>query len=115
VKGDGFWLKAKNLLPFTLHPSLFTTIMDEVKHTRKTKIGTVVSAKMNKTVTIAVERLVLNPVFKKHHKRRNKFKAHDEKNRCSMGDLVEIIECRPLSKTKRWAVKQIINKAVGED
>lgn len=86
--------------------------MAEKEHSRKTKVGTVVSDKMTKTVTVQVERLVLHPTFKKYHKRRNKFKAHDEKNQCKVGDLVEIIESRPLSKTKRWAVKKILEKAV---
>lgn len=86
--------------------------MAEEKHYRKTKIGTVVSDKMAKTVTVEVERLVLHPTFKKYHKRRNKFKAHDEKNQCKSGDLVQIIESRPRSKTKRWAVSKILQKAV---
>ncbi|MDX1386345.1 MAG: 30S ribosomal protein S17 [bacterium] len=86
--------------------------MTEKTHHRKTKIGTVVSDKMTKTVTVQVERLVLHETFKKYHKRRKKFKAHDEKNQCHVGDLVEIIESRPQSKTKRWAVRRIIQKAV---
>ena len=87
--------------------------MTEKKSSRKTKIGTVVSDKMTKTVTVAVERLVLNPTFKKYHKRRKKFKAHDEKQQAKVGDVVEIIESRPQSKTKRWAVRKVIQKAVG--
>lgn len=83
------------------------------QHFRKTKVGTVISDKMTKTVTVEVERMVLHPVFKKYHKRRNKFKAHDEKQGCKVGDVVEIIESRPRSKTKRWAVKRVIQKAVG--
>jgi small subunit ribosomal protein S17 len=79
---------------------------------RKTKVGTVVSDKMNKTITVEVERLVLHPTFQKYYKRRKKFKAHDEKEQCGIGDVVEIIETRPLSKTKRWAVKKIIQKAL---
>jgi small subunit ribosomal protein S17 len=78
---------------------------------RKTKVGTVVSDKMTKTVTVQVERLVLHQTFKKYYKRRNKFKAHDEKEQCGVGDVVEIIETRPMSKTKRWAVRKIIQKA----
>jgi 30S ribosomal protein S17 len=85
--------------------------MEEQIHKRKTKIGVVVSDKMDKTVTVTVERLVLHPMFKKYYKRRSKFKAHDEKNQCKVGDQVEIIESRPLSKTKRWAVQSIIKKA----
>jgi small subunit ribosomal protein S17 len=89
-----------------------TETMTEKKHFRKTKIGTVVSDKMNKTVTVQVERLVLHPTVYKYYKRRKKFKAHDEREQCEVGDLVEIIESRPMSKTKRWAVKRIIQKAV---
>lgn len=85
--------------------------MEAQTHKRKSKIGTVVSNKMDKTVTVTVERLVLHPVFKKYHKRRSKFKAHDEKNQCQIGDQVEIIESRPLSKTKRWSVQSIVKKA----
>lgn len=85
--------------------------MTEMKQTRKSKIGRVISNKMNKTVTVAVERLVLHPVFKKYHKRRTKFMAHDEKGQCQSGDLVEIIETRPISKNKRWAVRAILQKA----
>jgi small subunit ribosomal protein S17 len=84
--------------------------MVETKHNRKTKVGTVVSNKMDKTVTVVVDRLVLHPVFKKYHKRRTKFMAHDEKNRCNLGDVVEIIETRPLSKRKRWTVQTVVKK-----
>jgi small subunit ribosomal protein S17 len=77
------------------------------------KVGTVVSDKMNKTVTVLVERLVIHPVFKKYYHRRSKFKAHDEQQQCRVGDMVEIIETRPLSKTKRWAIKSVIKK-IGE-
>lgn len=82
------------------------------EHFRKTKVGTVVSDKMTKTVTVQVERLVLHPTFQKYYRRRKKFKAHDEKEQCGVGDVVEIIETRPMSKTKRWAVRKIIQKAV---
>lgn len=86
----------------------------EKKHFRKTKIGVVVSDKMDKTVTVQVERVVLHPMVHKYYKRRNKFKAHDERGQCKVGDLVEIIESRPISKTKRWAVQKILQKAAGE-
>jgi small subunit ribosomal protein S17 len=85
--------------------------MTELKRNRKSKVGTVVSNKMTKTVTVVVERLVLNPVFKKYHKKRSKFKAHDEKQQCGIGDVVEIVETRPLSKTKRWTVRKVVEKA----
>lgn len=83
---------------------------ETAKH-RKTKTGRVLSDKMDKTVSVAVERLVKHPHFKKYYKRRTKFKAHDEKNQCKVGDFVEIIESRPLSKTKRWAVRKVLEKA----
>jgi small subunit ribosomal protein S17 len=77
---------------------------------RKTRIGVVVSNKMTKTAVVAVERQVQHPVYKKYIKRTAKFKAHDEKNECSIGDKVKIMEVRPLSKTKRWRVVEIIEK-----
>jgi len=78
--------------------------------TRKTRVGVVVSDKMDKTVVVAVERLVRHPLYKKFIKRTSKFKAHDEENRCSEGDKVKIMETRPLSKTKRWLVVEIVEK-----
>ncbi|HEX5035507.1 MAG TPA: 30S ribosomal protein S17 [bacterium] len=84
--------------------------MAEKNHKRKTKIGTVVSNKMQKTVVVSVDRLVMHPGYKKYYKRRSKFKAHDEKGACQVGDVVELIESRPLSKTKRWAVHSILKK-----
>ncbi len=77
---------------------------------RKTRIGVVVSDKMNKTAVVAVERLVKHPAYKKYIKRTSKFKAHDEKNECKVGDKVKIMETRPLSKTKRWRVVEILEK-----
>jgi small subunit ribosomal protein S17 len=74
--------------------------------------GTVVSNKMDKTVVVQVERLVKHPMYKKYIRRRNKFRAHDKDNACQIGDRVTIIETRPLSKTKRWRVSQIVEKAV---
>ncbi len=74
--------------------------------------GTVVSNKMDKTVVVQVERLVKHPLYKKYIRRRNKFRAHDKDNVCQIGDRVTIIETRPLSKTKRWRVSQIVEKAV---
>jgi len=77
----------------------------------KTKIGFVVSNSMNKSVTVEVQRTVLEPMFKKYVKRKKKFMAHDEKNECNTGDMVVIRECRPLSKRKRWRVENIIEKS----
>ncbi len=78
----------------------------------KTRIGVVVSDKMDKTVVVQVERLVKHPVYEKYVRRRAKFKAHDEDNACKVGDKVMIEECRPLSRDKRWRVRQLLEKAV---
>ena len=78
---------------------------------RKTRVGIVVSDKMDKTVVVAVERLVKHPLYKKYIKRTKKFKAHDERNECRIGDTVRIMETRPLSKTKRWRVVEILERA----
>ena len=83
----------------------------ETKVQRKTKVGLVVSDKMNKTVVVAVERLVEHPLYGKRVKRTQKFHAHDENNEAHDGDLVEIRETRPLSKTKRWRVARIVERA----
>ncbi len=76
----------------------------------KYRNGTVTSNKMEKTVVVQVERLVKHPKYKKYVKQRTRFKAHDEKNACSVGDEVRIIETRPLSKDKRWAVVEVTRK-----
>ena len=78
---------------------------------RKTRIGTVVSDKMDKTVVVAIQDNVKHPLYKKIIKRTVKFKAHDEENACGVGDKVKIMETRPLSKDKRWRVTEIIEKA----
>ena len=78
---------------------------------RKVKIGTVTSDKMDKTVVVAIETFITHPLYKKQLKRTTKFKAHDEENACGIGDRVEIMETRPLSKDKRWRVVSIIEKA----
>lgn len=77
---------------------------------KKVFVGKVVSDKMDKTVTVAVTRLYKHPLYKKYIKRTTKFKAHDEENKCRIGDTVKIIESRPLSKTKRWVVLEILNR-----
>jgi small subunit ribosomal protein S17 len=74
--------------------------------------GVIVSNKMDKTVVVQVERLVKHPLYKKYIRRRNKFMAHDKDNICQIGDQVEITESRPLSKTKRWRVSRVLQKAV---
>lgn len=78
---------------------------------RKEFIGTVVSDKMDKTVVVQVEDLVKHPLYGKYVKRRKKFMAHDEENACKIGDRVLIEETRPLSKRKRWRVREIIERA----
>ncbi|NLW40358.1 MAG: 30S ribosomal protein S17 [Tissierellia bacterium] len=78
---------------------------------RKVRVGYVVSDKMDKTVVVAVETFVTHPLYKKQIKRTSKFKAHDENNECRVGDLVRIMETRPLSKDKRWRVMEIVEKA----
>ena len=85
--------------------------MEERKSNKKTRVGTVFSNKMDKTVVVIVERLIQAPMYRKFIRRRNKFKAHDESNACRVGDRVLIEESRPLSKEKRWVVVQILEKA----
>jgi len=77
---------------------------------KKVFVGKVISDKMDKTVTVAVIRLYKHPRYKKYIKRITKLKAHDEKNKYKVGDIVKIIESRPLSKTKRWVVIEKVNK-----
>jgi small subunit ribosomal protein S17 len=81
--------------------------MSERGH-RKTQVGVVVSDKMEKTVVVKVDRLVKHSVYNKYIKRSVKYKVHDEQNSSKTGDRVQIIECRPMSKDKRWSLKQII-------
>jgi small subunit ribosomal protein S17 len=80
------------------------------RNLRKVRIGVVSSNKMDKTITVAVERKVKHPIYGKFVKKTTKFHAHDEKNECSIGDLVKIMETRPLSKTKRWRLVEIVEK-----
>jgi len=78
---------------------------------RKTRVGRVVSDKMDKTIVVAVETRVPHPLYKKIIKRTYKLKAHDESNECSAGDTVRVMETRPLSKDKRWRLVEIVEKA----
>ena len=78
-----------------------------VKKYRKSRVGTIVSHKMDKTVNVLVERTIMHPVFRKEVRRRKKFMAHDETNDCRMGDRVRIEETHPLSKLKRWKVERL--------
>ena len=84
--------------------------MDKKRGLRKTRTGKVVSTKMDKTITVAVERRLKHPVYGKFIKKTSKLKAHDEKNECSEGDIVKVMETRPLSKTKRWRLIEVIEK-----
>jgi small subunit ribosomal protein S17 len=83
---------------------------EETRNLRKTRIGVVTSNKMTKTITVAVERKVKHPIYGKFVKKTTKFHAHDEKDEASIGDLVRIMETRPLSKTKRWRLVEIVEK-----
>ena len=86
--------------------------MNEIRTTsRKTRVGKVVSDKMDKTVVVIVEDRVAHPVYKKIIKRTYRLKAHDEMNECGVGDTVKVMETRPLSKDKRWRVVEIVEKA----
>ena len=78
---------------------------------RKTRVGQVVSNKMDKTIVVAIEDSVQHKLYKKIVKRTYKLKAHDENNECGVGDTVKVMECRPLSKDKRWRLVEIIKKA----
>lgn len=85
--------------------------MSENTESVKTVAGKVVSNKMNKSITVLVERLVPHPVYGKYIKRSTKLMAHDENNECQEGDIVEVISCRPLSKNKVWKLYRILEKA----
>ncbi|MEM6396421.1 MAG: 30S ribosomal protein S17 [Bacteroidota bacterium] len=81
------------------------------RNMRKTRIGLVVSDKMDKTIAVSVERRLQHPIYGKYVKKSKKFIAHDEKNECGIGDTVRIMETRPMSRRKRWRLVQIIEKA----
>ena len=85
--------------------------MTQDRALRKTRVGMVVSNKMDKTIVVAIEDNVKHPIYGKIIKRTLKVHAHDENNECSIGDKVEVMETRPLSKTKRWRLVEIIEKA----
>ncbi len=86
--------------------------MSESTKSARTLTGRVVSNKMDKTITVMVERQVQHPLYKKIIRRRSKLHAHDERNECGEGDLVMIEECRPLSRTKAWRLVKVMEKAV---
>jgi|TARA_B100000795_G_scaffold22730_1_gene15194 small subunit ribosomal protein S17 len=81
------------------------------RNLRKERIGVVTSAAMNKSIVIVVERKIKHPIYGKFIKKSNKFMAHDEKDECGVGDTVRIMETRPLSKSKRWRLAEVIEKA----
>jgi small subunit ribosomal protein S17 len=81
------------------------------RNLRKTRTGVVRSNKMDKTITVTVERKVKHPIYGKFVKKTTSFHAHDEKNECTPGDIVKIMETRPLSKTKRWRLVEVVEKA----
>lgn len=86
--------------------------MSQERGNKRTRVGIVVSDKMDKTVVVRVDTLVKHSVYKKSIKRKVSCKAHDEANSCGIGDKVLIVESRPLSKGKRWRVRQVLSKAV---
>lgn len=86
-------------------------LAEKRRTSRKTRVGKVVSDKMDKTVVVAIETSMKHPLYKKIVKRTQKLKAHDEKNECREGDRVKVMETRPLSKEKRWRVVEIVEKA----
>lgn len=85
--------------------------MSDQRGQRKVRTGVVVSDKMDKTITVLVERRVQHPVYKKYRRITKKLIAHDSENSCGIGDLVTIMETRPLSKLKRWRLREIVEKA----
>ena len=88
--------------------------MDTIQGRKTTKVGVVTGNKMKNTVTVLVERQVRHPLYKKIIKRRKKFLVHDEYEKCKIGDVVKIVETRPLSKRKRWRVKEIVGLSPSE-
>ena len=81
-----------------------------VERKRKTLLGEVVSDRMHKTITVMVERRVRHPIYERVIKRSKKYHAHDERNQCQLGDVVRIVETRPLSRTKRWRLQEIVRR-----
>ncbi|HVA38432.1 MAG TPA: 30S ribosomal protein S17 [Candidatus Dormibacteraeota bacterium] len=82
----------------------------EERGRRKVKIGRVASSKMEKTIVVVTETRVPHPVYKKIVRKSERFKAHDEQNECNVGDLVKIMECRPISKEKRWRLVEVVER-----
>ncbi len=89
--------------------------MDAQRNSRRVLRGTVSSDKMDKTITVVVERLLQHPKYLKYMRRHKKYHAHDENNDANIGDVVEIVECRPMSKNKRWRLDSVVERAVLAD
>ena len=88
-----------------------TTMTPEVRNRRKLRSGKVVSDRMDKTVVVSIERLVKHPTYGRYVRKRSKFKVHDEKNECRIGDVIRFMETRPLSKDKRWRFVEFVERA----
>jgi small subunit ribosomal protein S17 len=88
-----------------------TTTTPEVRNRRKLRLGKVVSDRMDKTVVVSIERLVKHPTVGRYVRKRSKFKVHDEKNECRVGDVIRFMETRPLSKDKRWRFVEFVERA----
>jgi small subunit ribosomal protein S17 len=88
-----------------------TTTTTTATQRRKVRIGKVVSDRMDKTIVVSIERLVKHPIYGRYVRRRKKFKVHDEKNECRVGDIIRFKETRPLSKDKRWRFLEFIERA----
>ena len=88
-----------------------TTMTPEVRNRRKLRLGKVVSDRMDKTVVVSIERLVKHPTYGRYVRKRSKFKVHDEKNECKVGDVIRFMETRPRSKDKRWRFVEFVERA----
>ena len=86
-------------------------VEEETRGKRKLRVGKVVSAKMQKSISVMIEKTVKHPMYKKYYKKTSKFMAHDENNECKVGDIVKIMETRPYSKNKRWRLVEVLEKA----
>ncbi len=88
-----------------------TTMTPETRNRRKLRLGKVVSDRMDKTVVVSIERLVKHPTYGRYVRKRSKFKVHDEKNECRVGDVIRFMETRPMSKDKRWRFVEFVERA----
>jgi small subunit ribosomal protein S17 len=88
-----------------------TTVSTETRNRRKLRMGKVVSDRMDKTVVVSIERLVKHPIVGRYVRKRSKFKVHDEKNECRVGDVIRFMETRPMSKDKRWRFVEFVERA----